>query len=151
MIVRICRLTAVVLLGLIFALPAPPASSAEPFSFFGARFGATRDEIAKIWTPVGDGAYSVPGAPLRQVTTLFDHQGHLVRITFSLDLPFSDPPEIIGKAIQQVVENRWAKDPDLGTTTMAGRFDNQISVWNKKMVADYTKHVEEQVSSLLKP
>jgi hypothetical protein len=129
----------------------PSLALADSFSLFGARFGSSREEIARIWTPVGDGGWTVPDSPIRQVTTLFDHRGRLVRVTFTLDLPLSDPPEMVGKAIQMLVDRRWSGDPELGTTTIAGRFENQVTVWNKKLVDEYVRHLEEQVSSLLKP
>lgn len=142
------------ILGLLCALSVPARlAAAEPVSFFGVTMGMTAAEVNTRWNRLGEGAYSVPALGIQEVQALFDHQGRLYELAFTLVPPESKVPDVIQmRAIQQAVDSRWGRaNPGLEVSVAASRASTRIRVTDRKLLDGYVAFVQETISALLKP
>jgi len=95
----------------------PGSAEAEEFSFYGARFGMTREEVGTGWLLLGDGKYAVSSPAVTQIEPRFDHEGQLYQVSFSVILTADDPSLLVSSAFQQLVDSKWGRlEPSLDTT-----------------------------------
>jgi len=125
---------------------------AEEFSFYGVRFGMTKEEVGAQWLLLSDGKYAVPSSAVGQVVPRFDYEGKLYAVSFSLELPADGPAMLIASAFQNIVESKWGRsEPDLETNLVMGPRGNSLTVVNRKMREAYISHLEGKLAPLFQP
>ena len=130
----------------------PVTADAEEFSLFGVRFGMTEDEVGTKWLALSDGVYASSSPSVRKLVPRFDHEGKLYQISFSVDLPTDDPPYLVSKAFQDVVEAKWGRgEPNLEFTLVINPSGNDVTVSNRTLREAYIEHIREKLSPLFQP
>lgn len=138
------------------ALFFPGRAGAQPpdaeFSFYGARFGMTRDEVGQKWLPLSGGVYAVSSPAIRQVKPSFDHEGHLYEFTFTVDLQFpDDPATLVSIAFQEALNEKWKKNAGLIVNLSAGRDGSQVTIVHERLRNGYVHHLRGKLAALLQP
>jgi len=127
-------------------------AGAEEFSFYGVRFGMTQEEVGSLWLLLGDGVYAVPAESVSNVKPLFDHEGRLYELSFSIILPADDPAVLVRTAFQQEINARWGKaTPGVETKLVIGLGGTTVGVLDKVRREAYIRHIQGKVAPLLQP
>lgn len=130
----------------------PATAVAEEFSLYGVRFGMTEEEVGTKWLPLSDGVYAVSSPAVRKLVPQFDHEGKLFQVSFSVDLPTEDPPTLVNRAFQSIVESKWGRSaPNLEFSLVISPNGKDVTVSNRKMRDAFIKHIEEKILSLFQP
>ncbi len=146
---------AAALAAVLAAQPARAQKEPEPgFSFYGVTFGMTKAEIEEHWLPLSGGVYAVSSPAIRQIAPMFDHEGKLYEISFTIDLklPGDPPPTLTSIAFQDLLNEKWKKKGSgLIVSLATGRDSNQVTIVHERLRDGYVEHLREKLSGLLKP
>ena len=127
-------------------------AGAEEFSFYGVRFGMTKEEVGAQWLLLSDGKYAVPSSSVRQVVPRFDYEGKLYEVSFAMELPEDGPATLVSSALQSLVESKWGRsEPDLQTNLVIRPRGISLTVVNRKMRKAYIHHLEGKIAPLFQP
>ena len=127
-------------------------AGAEEFSLYGVRFGMTREEIGAHWLPLSEGKYAVPSAAVTQVVPRFDHDGKLYQVSFSVELPPEEPPQLVGIAFKDLVESKWGGGtPGVETSLVLSPQGTSVTVSHRGLRKAYIAHIREKIAPLLQP
>ena len=134
----------------LFALPS--RSGAEDFSFYGVRFGMTKEEIGEKWLALSEDFFTIPSPFIRDVVPRFDHEGKLYEVSFTIDLQMDDPPVLVNRAFQELVESKWGKPvPEVDLQMTLSRGSSALRLTNRNLRDAYINHIKGKIAPLIQP
>ncbi|MBE0618450.1 MAG: hypothetical protein IH608_11075 [Proteobacteria bacterium] len=106
--------------------------------------------MAKIWMPLENGEFHVKDSVLFGVRPEFDQLQRLYQVTFSVPLPEKFPAGLAATAYQSLATELWGKNPDVSVTVRTGKGAAETTLVDRKLLQDYTKAVQTELSLMLR-
>lgn len=132
-------------------LLAAAAAHAQEFRLFGATFGMTRAELAKVWVPLEGNNYYIKDSAVFDLSAEFDHGDRLWQVNFSVPIDEKHNPAVAATAFQNVATRLWGGSPGLLLGVRTGKGSGGVTVTHKRMQAEYVQYIETQLAPLLRP